>query len=62
MTQEIVDMVSRAASSRDDGRRILACAKAFALAEEHGVSVSEIGTVCQEYDIKIVGCQLGCFK
>ena len=39
----------------------LTCRKAFIIAAEVGVPLSAIGKTCNEIDIKIVGCQLGCF-
>ncbi len=39
----------------------LPCSKAFAIASEVKVSVGEVGIICNEIGIKIVGCQLGCF-
>lgn len=40
----------------------LSCKEAFKLAESLGVSPSEVGKAANEKKIKIVGCQLGCFK
>jgi len=51
-----------AETSTANGRRALACARAFALAERVGCSVGEIGRMCEELNVKIVSCQLGCFK
>ena len=62
MDADRTDIVLQAATVRDDGERVLACAKAFELAQENGVGVAEIGRICNENGIKIVGCQLGCFK
>jgi hypothetical protein len=44
------------------GKNRLPCAKAFELAEELGISKKEIGRICNENDIKISVCQLGCFQ
>jgi len=41
--------------------RKLPCAKAFAIASELAVSNAEVGKICNEIDVKIVSCQLGCF-
>ena len=51
-----------AATSDVDGKKKLACAKAFQLAKALGVGVLEIGHICNANDIKICSCQLGCFK
>ncbi|HUU51273.1 MAG TPA: hypothetical protein VMW81_10010 [Nitrospinota bacterium] len=39
----------------------LSCSRAFKIAEETGADVEEIGKVANRLDIKIIGCQLGCF-
>jgi len=58
---ELVEAVKRAAVVRD-GKQTLPCAQAFKLAEEYDAALSVIGRVCNEQRIKIVHCQLGCFK
>jgi hypothetical protein len=55
--QTLLDAVRAAAG--DDER--LPCTRAFALADELGVKVAEVGRACNELGVKIVGCQLGCF-
>ena len=40
---------------------MLSCEKAFAIASEVDCSHAEVGRVCNEIDIKIAHCQLGCF-
>ena len=42
-----------------DGR--IACAAAFRLAEELGLSRKDLGELLNEFKIKITHCQLGCF-
>jgi hypothetical protein len=42
-----------------DGR--LTCEKAHELGKELDVSLEEIGAVCNELNIRIKDCQLGCF-
>ena len=39
----------------------LTCEKAHELGKELGVTLQEIGAVCNEQQIKIKTCQLGCF-
>ena len=58
---ELVTAVKAAASDRD-GRAVLSCSDAFRLAEAHAAPVAMIGRICNETGIKIVHCQLGCFK
>ncbi|NLE23372.1 MAG: hypothetical protein GX624_11435 [Actinobacteria bacterium] len=43
-----------------DDRRI-ACADAFRIARDLGVSVADVGRACDELGIKVMQCQLGCF-
>lgn len=40
----------------------LPCKLAFKLSEEWNVSLKEIGNMANELGIKIIECQLGCFK
>jgi len=42
-----------------DGR--LPCAAAFKISGRHGVSARKIGDMANRLNIKISGCQLGCF-
>lgn len=44
-----------------DGRKKLACAEAFKLSKELGVGTAEIGRICNQHNIIIYKCQLGCF-
>jgi hypothetical protein len=39
----------------------LPCARAFAIAEELGLTPAHVGRACDELGVKIFGCQLGCF-
>ena len=50
------------AATEKDGKKRLPCPQAFKLSEDHGVPLKEIGAICNRNDIKIVSCQLGCFK
>ena len=43
-------------------RRELACNEAFELARRFEVSIGLVGRVCNQNNIKICKCQLGCFK
>lgn len=42
-------------------KKCLACSNAYKIAEELKVNISDIGKLCNENGIKIIGCQLGCF-
>ena len=46
-------------SASKDNR--LSCEKAHELAHAQGVSLQEIGALCNELKIRISACQLGCF-
>ena len=52
----------KAASGDTGGKPSLACATAFEVAERFQVPPRVIGRICNENDIKIKSCQLGCFK
>lgn len=39
----------------------LSCERAHELAQELGVPLREIGAACNELNIKIAACRLGCF-
>jgi hypothetical protein len=39
----------------------LPCGKAFAIAADNGLSLAEMGDLCNELEVKIIQCQLGCF-
>jgi hypothetical protein len=45
-----------------EGKKTLACAQARVLSRDHDISLKEIGEACNRSGIKIVECELGCFK
>ncbi len=45
-----------------NGRRVLTCAQAMCLAAELGVKPVRIGRICDRENIRLGGCQLGCFS
>jgi len=57
----LMEAVKQAAVERD-GRMTLSCAEAFSLARNLGASLDAVGAACNEARVKIVHCQLGCFK
>jgi hypothetical protein len=57
MTREKVVEAIRAASIQNR----LSCDKAHELTAALGVSLKEIGAICNDLKIKITACQLGCF-
>lgn len=42
-------------------KKCLACSDAYKIAEKLKINISDIGKLCNENSIKIIGCQLGCF-
>jgi hypothetical protein len=60
-SEELTKLISDATVEIDEKQK-LTCGKAFQLAEQHSVSLKEIGDCCNENNIKIANCQLGCFK
>ena len=59
--EELVKAVFQRA--RDvEGKKVLNCAEAFRLARESSAEMGEIGRICNEQNIRICNCQLGCFK
>jgi len=49
-------------SKEVNGRRTLTCVQAFGLAGELGVEPIQIGRICNQENIRLGGCQLGCFS
>ena len=45
-----------------DGKKRLPCRMAIELAEKFNVSNDTVGRACNDSNIKITNCQLGCFK
>ncbi|MHC4158034.1 MAG: hypothetical protein ACYS18_02730 [Planctomycetota bacterium] len=59
--QDLIEAVVEKAKELD-GRRQLTCKEAFGLAEEFGTEILEVGRICNQQNIRIRHCQLGCFK
>jgi hypothetical protein len=57
MSQE--DIKDRIRAAAPEGK--IACAAAFRLAEELGLSRKDLGALLNDLRIKIIQCQLGCF-
>lgn len=59
--ERLVDSISK--KTFVDGDKVkLACAEAFTIAEQNDVNIAVIGAVCNEMNIRICKCQLGCFE
>lgn len=59
--QEVVNAVLNSAQEAD-GKKKLSCAQAFKIAAEFNIPIIEIGRICNQQNIKIRNCQLGCFQ
>lgn len=46
---------------RNAAHNRLSCERAHELSKELGISLRELGELCNELKIKIVACELGCF-
>ena len=61
--EELVNAVLKSAKDgqASDDRKKLTCAQALKLAREFETEIIEIGRICNQHNIKIHKCQLGCF-
>ena len=59
--EDLIAAVNAAVSTMDE-RKTLRCADAFRIAGEMKVEVAAIGRICNKNGIKLIQCQLGCFK
>ena len=57
MTREQIIEALKAASINSR----LSCEKAHQIASDLNISLKEIGALCNEQNIKITACRLGCF-
>jgi len=44
-----------------DGKLRLSCGKAHDIAKEYEVELSKIAKICEDKNIRIYSCELGCF-
>lgn len=61
MTKESMLEIIEEYCTVKNGKKTLRCADASKIAEKLKISISEVGKLCHEYDIRISSCQLGCF-
>ena len=59
--KDLIEIIEKR-SVRDGEKVKLPCAVAFKIAEQYGVKIAEIGALCNEQNIRISQCQLGCFQ
>ncbi|KPK43952.1 MAG: hypothetical protein AMJ65_04385 [Phycisphaerae bacterium SG8_4] len=62
--EQLVEAVLRPAGGGENPkkREKLTCADAFELAEKFDAEIAEVGRICNQNNVKICKCQLGCFK
>jgi hypothetical protein len=53
------DILATIRANLENGK--LPCERAYSIAAEHNLKLWQIGKICDEENIKIKGCQLGCF-
>jgi len=58
---ELLDAI-RSVTYEEDGKTKLSCAKAFVLATKNPATLADIGRLCNDNEIRLAKCQLGCFK
>ena len=61
--EELLNAVLNLASNGQSSgnKKKITCAEAFELANKYQIEIIEIGRICNEHNIKIRKCQLGCF-
>jgi len=61
--QELLNAILKSAKGRPGSGEIkrLTCAEAFELAKNFKAEIIEIGRICNQHNIRICKCQLGCF-
>jgi hypothetical protein len=61
MTDEEMLVLLRREVREVNGRVLLDCETALALATKYGLAPGDVGRLCNEKGIRITACQLGCF-
>ena len=59
-SEKLIEAIE-AASEEVEGRLMLSCRSAFKVAEQFNVELKSIGKICNQKNIKMRHCQLGCF-
>ena len=61
--EQLVDAVLKSAKCEreSDDLKQLTCTEAFELAKKYEAEIIEIGRICNQNNIRICKCQLGCF-
>lgn len=61
MNDDELSRIIRARTLQRGEKTVLPCARAFAISREHSVPLPRIGAWCNDNDVRISSCQLGCF-
>jgi hypothetical protein len=59
--QNILKAAVEGVIEEKNGKSILTCGNAYSISEKDNISLEEIGRYCNDNNIKIAKCQLGCF-
>jgi len=59
--EELINEILKQTFKEKDAIK-LTCARALKIAGQFGVKPSEVGSICNDRNIKLCQCQLGCFK
>ena len=61
--EDLLNAILKCTSNKQPSgdKKRLTCAEAFGLAKKYKVEIIKIGHICNEHNIKICKCQLGCF-
>ena len=62
INEERISKAVSGATTEVEGRKTLSCSDALCIASELGVEPQAIGRICDENQVKIIKCQLGCFE
>jgi hypothetical protein len=61
--EELTNAILKSVESKQkpNEQKRLTCAQAFELAKNLDAEIIEIGRICNQHNIRICKCQLGCF-
>lgn len=60
MSLDMEKITEQVLATAGDDRKI-SCTDARNIADEHGMPMGDMGQLCDELDLKIYACELGCF-
>jgi hypothetical protein len=56
----VMEVIDRYCTTEND-KKYLSCALAFQIVEELKINAADLGKICDENNIKLKACRLGCF-